>query len=58
LVTVIPPRNLLIGGALVLLGVVLSIATHNYAALISGAVVFATMALFLWLRTRRRSRGS
>jgi hypothetical protein len=54
LLTVIRRRNLLIAGALVLVGIILSIGTHDYAALLSGALVFAFMAFSLWFRIRRR----
>ena len=50
---VIPRRNLIAAGLLVLVGVSLSIGTHDYTALVVGVLVFASLALFLWLRIRR-----
>ena len=49
---VIPRRNLITAGVLLLLAVIWSIGTHDYTALLGGALFFASLALFLWLRIR------
>jgi hypothetical protein len=49
---VIPRRNLLAAGALLLLAVILTVGTHDYTGLIVGVIFFVAFAYFLWQRTR------
>jgi hypothetical protein len=49
---VIPRRNLIIAGVLLLLAVIWTIATHDYSVGLVWGVIFAGFAVFLWLRIR------
>ena len=53
---VIPRRNLIAGGVLLLLAVIWTVGTHDYSGLIVGVVGGLAFGLFLWQRTRRGSR--
>jgi len=49
---VIPRRNLIAAGLLLLLAVTLTVGTHDYTGLIVGVIFFVAFAFFLWQRTR------
>jgi hypothetical protein len=49
---VIPRRNLIAAGVLLLLAVILTVGTHDYTGLIAGVIIFVVFAFFLWQRTR------
>jgi hypothetical protein len=49
---VIPRRNLVAAGVLLLLGVILTVGTHDYTGPIVGVIFFVAFAFFLWQRTR------
>jgi hypothetical protein len=53
---VIPRRNLIAAGALLLLALLLTIGTHDYTSLIVGILFFVAFVFFLWQRTRGGSR--
>jgi hypothetical protein len=53
---VIPRRNLLAAGVLLLLAVVITVGTHDYTSLIVGVLFFVGFAFFLWQRKRGGSR--
>jgi hypothetical protein len=52
---VIPRRNLIAAGMLLVLAVALTVGTHDYTALIVGVLFFAVFGFFLWQRTRSGS---
>jgi hypothetical protein len=49
---VIPRRNLIAAGVLLLLAIVLTVGTHDYTGLIVGVIFFVAFAFILWQRTR------
>jgi len=53
---VIPRRDLIVWGLLLLLAVILTVETHDYTILIVGFLLFAVSAFVFWQRTRRGSR--
>jgi hypothetical protein len=53
---VIPRRNLIAAGVLLVIAVTLTVGTHDYTSLIVGILVFVAFGFFLWQRTRRGSR--
>jgi hypothetical protein len=53
---VIPRRNLIAAGILLVVAVTLTVGTHDYTALIVGVLFLAAFAFFLWQRTRSGSR--
>jgi hypothetical protein len=52
----IPRRDLIVWGVLLLLAVVLTVETHDYTILIVGLLLFLVSAFVFWQRTRRGSR--